>query len=119
MKKWLINFAIVTAASTVQALDIEWGTVGDAGKTPDKTGYTLADGRAFADVDEFKQLILAHPEQLARCVTEKIIAHLTGAQIQFADHEVVESIVQRAASNDYGLRTLVQEVIQSRVFTHQ
>ena len=88
------------------------------GRTVDP-GYTLADGRAFADVDEFKQLILAHPEQLAHCITEKLIAHLTGAQIQFADREVVESIVQRAASNDYGLRTLVHEVIQSRVFTHK
>ena len=39
MKKWLIIFALVTAASTVQALDIEWVTVGDAGNKPDKTGY--------------------------------------------------------------------------------
>jgi len=86
---------------------------------PVDPSYTLADGRAFADVDEFKQLILTHPEQLARCVIEKLITHLTGAQTQFADREVIESIVERAASSDFGLRTLVHEVIQSRVFTHK
>ena len=100
---------------SIPGTDIRFYTEG----RPVDPGYTLADGRAFADVDEFKQLILAHPEQLAHCITEKRIAHLTGAQIQFADREVVESIVQRAASNDYGLRTLVHEVIQSRVFTHK
>lgn len=86
---------------------------------PVDPSFTMADGRPFKDVDEFKQLILAHPEQLARCVTEKLITHFTGAQMQFADREVVESIVQRASSSGYGLRTLVHEVIQSRVFTHK
>jgi hypothetical protein len=81
--------------------------------------FIMADGRPFKDVDEFKQLTLAHPEQLAHCVTEKIITHFTGAQLQFADREVVEAIVHRTASSDHGLRTLVHEVIQSRVFTHK
>jgi hypothetical protein len=81
--------------------------------------YKLADGREFLDVDAFKQLLLAHPEQIAHCMTEKLITYLTGARVQFADREVVEAIVKRAASNHYGLRTLVHEVIQSRVFTHK
>jgi hypothetical protein len=81
--------------------------------------YRLADGREFQDVDSFKQLLLAQPEQLARCMTEKLITYLTGARVQFADREVVEAIVQRTASNDYGLRTLLHEAIQSRVFTHK
>lgn len=99
----------------VPGTDIRFYTQG----RPVDPSFTMADGRPFKDVDEFKQLILAHPEQLARCVTEKLITHFTGAQIQFADREVVEAIVQRAASNDYVLRTLVHEVIQSRVFTHK
>ncbi len=81
--------------------------------------FAMADGRAFKDVDEFKQIVLADPQQLARCVTEKLIVHLTGAPIQFADREVIEAIVQRAKADDHGLRTLLHEVIQSRVFTHK
>ena len=99
----------------VPGTDVRFYTQG----RPVDPSFTMADGRPFKDVDEFKRLILAKPEQLARCVTEKIITHFTGAQMQFADREVVEAIVQRAASSEYGLRTLVHEVIQSRVFTHK
>jgi hypothetical protein len=78
--------------------------------------YTLEDGQPFADVDEFKQLLLAHPEQLARCLAGKLMTHLTGARPEFADREVIEEIVQRCKAKDYGLRTLLHEIIQSRVF---
>ena len=81
--------------------------------------YTLADGRAFRDIDAFKQLLLAHPEQLARCVVEKLSAHLTGATPQFADREVVTEIVARTRTGDFGLRDLVHAVIQSRLFLHK
>ena len=81
--------------------------------------YTLADGRTFRDIDEFKQILLAHPEQLARCVVEKLISHLTGATSQFADREVVTEIVSRTRHGDFGLRDLLHEVIQSRLFLHK
>jgi hypothetical protein len=100
---------------TVPGSDIRHYTQG----RPVDPSFAMADGRAFKDVDEFKQLILAHPEQLARCVTEKLMTHFTGAPVQFADREVIDAIVQRAASSDHGLRTLLHEVIQSRVFTEK
>ncbi|MEY2599643.1 MAG: hypothetical protein RLZZ142_1902 [Verrucomicrobiota bacterium] len=83
---------------------------------PVNPSYTLEDGQPFADVDEFKQLLLAHPEQLARCLAGKLMTHLTGARPEFADREVIEEIVQRCKAKDYGLRTLLHEIIQSRVF---
>jgi|688.fasta_scaffold53537_1 mono/diheme cytochrome c family protein len=95
--------------------DIRYYTPGK----PVDPSFAMADGRAFKDVDEFKKIVLADPRQLARCVTEKLIVHLTGATIQFADREVTEAIVQRAAPGDYGLRTLLHEVIHSRLFTHK
>ena len=45
-----------------------------------------------------------------------MIIYSTGAEIQFADREVVEQIVAKLRANDYGFRTLVHEVVQSRVF---
>lgn len=86
---------------------------------PVDASFAMADGRAFKDVDEFKQIVLADPQQLARCVTEKLVTHFTGAPTQFADREVIEAIVQRAKADDHGLRTLLHEVIQSRVFTYK
>lgn len=86
---------------------------------PVDPSFAMADGRAFKDMDEFKRILLAEPKQLARCVTEKLVVHLTGAPIQFADREVVEAIVERTARDGHGLRTLLHEVIQSRLFTHK
>ena len=86
---------------------------------PVDPSFAMADGRAFKDMDEFKRILLAEPKQLARCVTEKLVVHLTGAPIQFADREVVEAIVERAARDGHGLRTLLHEVIQSRLFAHK
>ena len=78
--------------------------------------YTLPDGRKFSDVDEFKRLLLADSEQLARCVTGKLLTPLTGTRPEFADREVIEEILRRAKPGGYGLRTLLHEVIQSRLF---
>lgn len=39
MKKCLFIFALVTATSTMQALDIGWVAVGGSGNAPDKTDY--------------------------------------------------------------------------------
>jgi hypothetical protein len=99
----------------IPGIDIRYYTSGK----PVDPGFAMADGRAFKNVDEFKTIVLADPAQIARCVTEKLVVYLTGAPVQFADREVIETIVQRAATSDYGLRTLVHEVIQSRIFTHK
>jgi hypothetical protein len=45
-----------------------------------------------------------------------MMIYATGADLQFADREVVEGIVNHLRENDYGLRTLVHEIVQSRVF---
>jgi len=118
--RWRTNYRAIPDSAkdkvvNLPGTDIRFYTQG----RPVDPSFAMADGRPFKDVDEFKQIALSDPEQLARCVTEKLIAHFTGAQIQFADREEVESITHRAAANDYALRTLVHEVIQSRVFTHK
>jgi hypothetical protein len=83
---------------------------------PVQPQYTLADGRSFDDIDAFKQLMLTDTRPLARCMVEKLITHLTGATPQFSDREVIEQILSKTESSEYGLRDLVHEVIQSRVF---
>jgi hypothetical protein len=78
------------------------------------------DGKAFRNIDEYKKVLLAgHKEQIARKITEKMLVYATGAEIQFADRAVVEQILQRLQTKNYGFRTLVHEVVQSRVFLHK
>jgi hypothetical protein len=78
--------------------------------------FVMADGRPFKDIDEFKRLLLADPEQIARCVAGKLLVYATGAGLQFADRAVVEEIVANSQPKNYGLRSIVHEVVQSRAF---
>lgn len=88
------------------------------GPDVEKGGET-ADGRKFEDIDQYKKLLLEDREQLARNLTEKLLVYATGSEIQFADREVVEQIVATLKRRNYGFRTLVHEVVQSRVFLHK
>jgi hypothetical protein len=45
--------------------------------------------------------------------------YATGAPVNAADQAELEAIVDRAAPHDYGVRTLVQEVVASRLFREQ
>jgi hypothetical protein len=81
--------------------------------------YALADGRQFADIDGFKKLMLTDKRQVARTVVAKFVAQLTGAEVEFADREVVEEILDRTREDGYGVRSLLEEVVQSRLFTHK
>jgi len=78
--------------------------------------YTLVDGRSFSDIDEFRRLMATDTRQLAHCMVEKLMTHLTGGTPQFADRQVIEEILTKTEASEYGLRDLVHEVIQSRVF---
>src|SRR5205085_50904 len=86
-----------------RGLDVEKG-----GETPD--------GRTFKDIDDYKKILLEDKDQLARNLIRQLLIYATGADIQFADREVVEQIVATARAKNFGLRTLVHEVVQSRVF---
>jgi mono/diheme cytochrome c family protein len=76
----------------------------------------LADGRKFASIDELKQLLLADKDQLARAVTVKLITYATGQAPTAADEPAVDAIVARIRDKNYGLRSLVHEIVQSELF---
>ncbi|HWA99732.1 MAG TPA: DUF1592 domain-containing protein [Pirellulales bacterium] len=80
------------------------------------SSYVLADGRHFADVEGFRSLLSADPRRLARCVAEKLVTYGTGAPISFADREAIEQIVDRAADDNYGFRSIVHAVVESPLF---
>lgn len=79
----------------------------------------MPDGQRFANVDEFKQLLLRDKDQLARALTERLMTYATGAAPQPSDRGEIEVIVGRIRDRDYGLRTLVQEVVGSKLFQNK
>ena len=76
----------------------------------------LPGGRKFADVDGFKRLIMEHPDQFARNLTQKLLVYGTGHGIEFADRPAVEAIVAEVRAKNYGFRTMVHAIVQSSTF---
>jgi hypothetical protein len=79
-------------------------------------GDVLPDGRRFKDIDELKQLLLKDRDQIARALTGRMVTYATGAPPQTADQLEIEAIVGNIRERDYGLRTLVHEVVRSKLF---
>ncbi|MCI0681074.1 MAG: DUF1592 domain-containing protein [Gemmataceae bacterium] len=79
----------------------------------------MADGRKFADIDEFKQLLLDERDQIARALAIRLTTYATGATVQAGDQPEIDAIVARVREKSYGLRTLVHEVVQSPLFQNK
>ena len=76
----------------------------------------LSRGQSFRDARELKQLLLREQSQMARNLVERFTTFATGAPVTFADRRDTEEILVRLAAEEYGLRSIVHEVIQSRMF---
>ncbi len=81
-----------------------------------EVGGTTPQGRKFKNVDDYKALLLEDKEQLARNLARQLLVFATGAEVQFADRELAKSIAARTRDRNYGLRSLVHEVVQSPAF---
>ncbi len=88
------------------------------GKPVDPSDVT-PDGARFENVDQYKQLLLRDRPQLARALTAKLITYATGRAPRTADREAVEAIVAAIEPNDYGLRSLIHEIVRSELFRYK
>jgi hypothetical protein len=80
---------------------------------------TTAGGERFAGIRDFKRLLLKEEEQIARHILNQLIAYATGAEIQFADREERDEILEAARRDGYGLRAMIHSVAQSEMFRNK
>ena len=83
---------------------------------PIDASYDLPDGAKFHNIDDFRSLIVTHPEQVATSVVEKLLVFGTGGPISFADRQAVDEIVRQAEKKNLGFRSLIAAVATSRLF---
>jgi len=76
----------------------------------------MASGESFEDVRRFKELLLEDKDQIARCLTEKLLTYGLGRGLGFADRPAVSEIVKNVSVKNYGFRSLVHEVVLSQAF---
>lgn len=76
----------------------------------------LEDGREFDDVRKLKRLLASDERVLARSFLNRLVAFATGAPPSFAERAEVERMLDRASAEEYGIRTLILEVVRSEMF---
>jgi hypothetical protein len=90
----------------------------ELGVPVDTAGMT-ADGFAFDDIRDYKSHLKQSTEQVARNVLSKLFMFATGGEIEFADREEIERILQATKNKGYPLRTLIHQVVASRIFRNR
>jgi mono/diheme cytochrome c family protein len=85
------------------------------GPAVDPSGRTV-DGREFRDMAEFKKLLLADPDRLARNLAAKLLTYAVGRSLTPADKLEIDAIVERTRGTKFGVRSLLHEVVQTRAF---
>ena len=89
------------------------------GARVDASGVTV-DGAEFEDFKHYKRVLLAnHSEQVARNLLRQLIAFSTGAEVQFADREEVERILHETSAQGFPVRSLIHQVVNSRMFRNR
>ena len=83
----------------------------------DATGATV-EGQAFTDIHDFKRIVLADQQTLAQNLVEQLILYSTGAPVSFTDRAQVDAILKRSSDHQFGLRTLVREIILTPQIFH-
>lgn len=79
----------------------------------------LPSGEMFQGISDYKQLLMRQKEQVARHVISQLVTYATGAEIQFADRQKVETILDACRKSDFGFRTMIHQVIQSDLFRYK
>jgi hypothetical protein len=85
------------------------------GPAVDASGVT-ADGRTFKGIRDFKRLLLTQEEEIASNVLSNLVVYATGGEIQFADRDEIDQLVQRSREEEFSLRTMIHMVVQSQLF---
>ena len=88
------------------------------GKPVDSSGKTAA-GDSFSGLQQYKKLLMKSKEQVARNFVSKLIEFSTGGEIEFADREVVERILNKTRSKGFLMKDLMHQVVLSRLFRNR
>jgi mono/diheme cytochrome c family protein len=83
---------------------------------PVDAGDVMPDGREFANVDEFKELLVADLDTFARALTIRLLTYGTGGLVDASDQRKVSDILEKAKAKQWGFRSLIHEVVQSPLF---
>ena len=80
---------------------------------------TTPDGKAFADLAEWKRLQLAHGDRLARGFAAQFLTYATGAAPRLSDEAALAAIPAQTAGQRHGMRSILLASLRSSVFLNK
>jgi hypothetical protein len=86
---------------------------------PVDSSGVLPDGRTFQDVRDLKKLLLTDERQVALNMAKQLTIYATGAPVKFSDRAQIEQMVTASKGSQYGLRSLVHQVVESDLFRNK
>jgi hypothetical protein len=95
-----------------------WREVDDAGGAIDATGE-LPGGKRFSTPKELKAIIASRQADLARNLTEKLLAYALCRQLEGYDEIVMDRLMENLAKSGYHMQDLVAAVVTSYPFTQR
>jgi hypothetical protein len=95
-----------------------WRDQDDTGEPIDAAGE-LPGGKHFASPKELKAIIAARSGDLARNLTEKLLAYALCRQLEGYDEIVVDHLMEILAKDSYRMQTLITEIVTSYPFMHR
>ena len=95
-----------------------WREQDDTGGAIDAAGE-LPGGNHFTSPKELKAIIAERKLELARNLTEKLLAYALGRQLEGYDEIVVDQLMETIAKDDFRMQTIVTEIVTSYPFTQR
>jgi hypothetical protein len=95
-----------------------WRDKDESGGPIDAVGE-LPGGKRFSSPKELKAIIAARKNELARNLTEKLLAYALCRQLDGFDHIIVDQMLKTIAADGYKMQTLISEIVTSYPFTNR
>ncbi|MEE2643128.1 MAG: DUF1592 domain-containing protein [Planctomycetota bacterium] len=93
------------------------GIKGKSGAATIDASGSLPSGESFKGFADFRKVLVERRlDPFARHLIETLLSYSSGRQMEAADQFEINDILQRVKSDQYGFRTLVTEVLVSRIF---
>ena len=76
----------------------------------------MPSGERFDGITSFQVFLVEKPEALAANIVRQFLMYGTGAEIHYSDRRGIDRIVAETRWSNYGLRSLIDAIVQSELF---
>ncbi len=76
----------------------------------------LPTGEPFQSLSDFQALLLRSPDALAANMVRQLLMYATGSEPHYSDRREITRILAQTQPNNYGLRSLIDSIVQSELF---